>query len=99
MILIDLILSALLGAILHQSRHYTERLPVGWREMTNYSIGVIGTSPAFALWHRQLKDVSNPFSRAFLAYVLSFVGVGSGVAAGWMIDTFFADACHAAEEK
>lgn len=89
MILLDLIFSAIVGAILHQARRYTDHLPTGWREMTNYSIGVVGTGPVFLLWWARLKDAQNPLSRAMLAFVLAFVGVGSGVAAGWMYDTFF----------
>jgi hypothetical protein len=91
MIILDLLLSAALGGFLHQTRHYTDHLPHGWREMTNYSLGVIGTGPAYILWWLRLKDVNNPLNRAFLAFILAFIGVGSGVAAGWMLDTFQSD--------
>lgn len=91
MIVLDLILSAVLGLALHQTRRYTEPLPHGWRDLTNYAVGVVGTGPAFLLWWLRLKDVSNPHNRAFLAFVLSFVGVGSGVAVAWMLDTFKED--------
>lgn len=88
MIVLDLILSAVMGMLIHQTRRYTDPLPYGWRELTNYSVGVAGTGPVFILWWARLKDVGNPLNRAFLAFVLSFIGVGSGVAAGWMLDTF-----------
>lgn len=88
MMLIDLIVSAFLGYGLHQSRAYTAKLPDGWRELTNYSIGVAGTGPLFVFWWHKLKDVVHPFNRAFLAFLLAFIGVGAGVVAGWLIDTF-----------
>lgn len=88
MIILDLILSALIGYLLHLTQRYTDPLARGWRDLTNYAIGVVGTGPAFLLWWARLKDVGNPMNRAFLAFVLSFIGVGSGVGLGWMLDTF-----------
>ncbi len=88
MILIDLLISALLGVALHQLRPQIDKLSDGWRELTSYAVGVTGAGPLFALWWHRLKDVENPFNRAFLAFLLAFVGVGSGVATGWMLDTF-----------
>jgi hypothetical protein len=91
MIILDLILSSVLGFLLHQTRRYTDPLPHGWRELTNYAVGVVGTGPAFILWWARLRDVSNPLNRAFLAFLLSFTGVGSGVAAAWMLETLQED--------
>lgn len=88
MMLIDLLISALWGIALHQLRPSIGKLSDGWRDLTSYAVGVTGTGPLFALWWYRLKDVSHPFNRAFLAFLLAFAGMGSGVAAGWMIDTF-----------
>jgi hypothetical protein len=88
MIILDLILSAVMGGLLHQTRRYTNHLPYGWRELTNYTVGVAGTGPVFLLWWARLKDMTSLNNRAFLSYILSFIGVGSGVAIAWMIDTF-----------
>lgn len=88
MTLINLVISSLAGIALHQTRRYTHSLPEGWRELTSYTIGVTGTTPIFALWWHRLKDVTHPFERAFLAFVLAFIGVGTGVSAGWLVDTF-----------
>lgn len=84
----DFLIDVFLGLVLHQSRHVTEKLPDGWRDLTDHAVGVVGTSPAYVFhWHR-LKNVTDPFERGFLAFVLSFCGVGSGVALGWLLDTF-----------
>lgn len=88
MIILDLLLSAALGYLMHQSENYIEMLPNGWRELTDHAVVVTFSLPAFLLWYIRLKDVENAMNRAVLAYVCAFVGVGSGVAAGWMVDTF-----------
>jgi len=87
-IVLDLLLSAALGYMMHQSANYTDKLPDGWRELTDHAVGVVFSLPAFILWFIRLRDVDNLMNRAVLAYVCSFAGVGSGVAAGWMVDTF-----------
>lgn len=83
--LINLILSFAVGFLLHQTRRQTSVFPHGWRDLVHYSVGVFGTFPLFLLWMR--KRVSQT-DRAGIAFLMSFLGVGSGVAAGWLVDTF-----------
>lgn len=84
--MIEIILSSLAGLFLHQTRRATARLPRGWRDLTNYAVGVAGTFPLFVFWNYRLRELNG--RRAYISYLLSFLSVGAGVAAGWMIDTF-----------
>lgn len=83
--LINLILSFVMGFALHQVRRHSSILPYGWRDLAHYSIGVFGTFPLFLLWMR--KRITDT-DRAGVAFLLAFLGVGSGIAVGWLVDTF-----------
>jgi len=87
--LIDFFFSMFCGVALHQTSSFTKKIDSGWQELTGTTIGVIGTLPLFSLWMRRLEGVQNPYTRATCAYLLAFLGVGSGVALGWLIDTIF----------
>lgn len=81
--------SFLAGLGLHQTASFTRKLPHGWEQLAGTTIGVIGTSPLFVLWLKKLNGTRNPFTWAVSAFFLAFLGVGSGVAFGWTLDTIF----------
>ena len=85
--MIELLIASLSGLILHQSTRYTDRMPDGWRELSNYAIGVSGSLPIIGLFWWRLAEIKTPWKRAFVSYLLGFLGVGAGVAGGWLIDT------------
>jgi len=81
--------SMLAGFGLHQTASITHKIPEGWEQLSGTTIGVLGTFPPFLLWFRQLDGAKNIYVRAGAAFLLAFLGVGSGVALGWLIDTIF----------
>lgn len=85
--LIEIIFSVLFGLGLHQAKRVTDRFPRGWRELTNYTVGVMGLLALFPLWYRRLAGEHNQ-KRGFVALALSALGMGCGVAGGWAVDTF-----------
>lgn len=87
--IIDFTMSILIGLALHQTSSLTQKMPVGWRELTGPAIGVIGSIPSFLLWLYGLDPMrrKNPYTWSIAAYLISFLGVGVGVAIGWISDT------------
>ena len=83
--LFDLILSAIFGAGLHQTRRITEAFPAGWQNIADHSIGGVGLIVAWPYWFKRLH-VPNPFLRGWLALVMSLFGIGAGVVLGWLLD-------------
>lgn len=81
--IIEFILSVVIGLVAHQSITVTARMPDGWRNIVEHAVGVTATYPAFVLFRRRLKNGTG----AEAAYWLAFLGVGIGVALGWLIDT------------
>lgn len=88
-VLFDFLLSMLAGLGLHQTASITHKMPEGFEQIFGTSIGVVGTAPVFGLWLRRLHGIKNPFTWAISAFFLAFLGVGCGVAFGWLLDTIF----------
>jgi len=76
---------------MHLARRKTNVMPHGWRELSNYSLGVAGSLPFVMLFWRGIGDDMRPAKRGFVAYLLGFLGVGAGVAIGWLADTFLSE--------
>jgi len=76
-----------LGLLYHQASAHTSKMPHGWDRLTDYTIGVTGTAPLCLLWFRHLDGVRNLYVRVFCAFMLAFLGVGIGTAAGWWVDS------------
>jgi hypothetical protein len=87
-LIVELIVATAGGFLMHFARRKTNVMPHGWRELTNYSLGVAGSFPFVCLMWRGLGDEVKPAKRMFVAYLLGFLGVGAGVALGWVADTF-----------
>ena len=85
--MIEFILSVILGVGLHQAERITRHMPGDWARLTDYSIGAVGSSPAFVMWLKRLQGVRNPFIWAVASFMLSFLGVGCGVALARLWDT------------
>jgi len=90
-LIVELIVATIGGFIMHYTRRQTNRMPHGWRELTNYSLGVASSFPFVWLFWRGLGDDVKPAKRGFVAYLLGFLGVGAGVALGWLADSFVKD--------
>ena len=82
-------LSILTGLGLHQTASITHKMPEGWEQLAGTTIGVLGAFPIVRMWHKELSDVENPDTRLTAAYLVGFLGVGSGVALGWLLDLLF----------
>lgn len=80
----EAIISLVGGFLLHKTRRITERMPMGWSELTSYAVGIIGVLPLFVLFGKRLGKREH---RCFIAYLLSFLFAGVGVALGWLVDT------------
>ena len=89
--IVELFIATVGGFIMHLSRRQTNRMPHGWRELANYSLGVAGGFPFVGLFWRGLGDEVKPAKRGFAAYRLGFLCVGAGVAIGWLADSFAKD--------
>lgn len=90
-LIVELIVATIGGFILHLFRGHTNRMLHGWRELTNYAMGVAGSFPFVWLFWRGIGEDVKPGKRGFMAYLLGFLGVGAGVALGWVVDTFKED--------
>ena len=80
----ELVVSALGGFLAHQFRRVTERMPHGFRQLASYAIGVVFAFPFVCLFWKRLEGNKH---RSAIAYLLGFLGFGTGIAGGWMIDT------------
>ena len=84
--------ASLSGVAAHQTYRFTRALANGWSNLTDHSIGAVIIAPFLLLFFIALDDENDTdprlVRRVFLAYVLSCVGIGAGVAAGWMADRF-----------
>lgn len=69
---------------MHQTKKHTDAMPYGWDRLASYTIGIVGTYPFVMLFWQRLKGNKH---RSSLAYLLGFLGVGVGVAAGYWLDT------------
>lgn len=87
-LIVELFISTVGGFLMHLARRKTNKMPHGWRELTNYALGVAGSFPFVMLFWRGLGEDVKPAKRGFAAYLLGFLGVGGGVALGWLWDTF-----------
>jgi hypothetical protein len=83
------LVSVFAGLLLHQTSSITHRMPHGWQQLTGYVFGVLGAFPVILLWHRRFSEIKNPDTKLTASYTTGFLGVGSGVALGWLIDTLF----------
>lgn len=84
--IVEFLASILGGIAAHQTRRITEQLTPGWRNITEHGVGVLCVYPFF-LWFR--RSLRNGKDRSDAAYGMAFLGVGIGVAFGWLIDTFW----------
>lgn len=91
LLIVELIVATIGGYVMHQARRHTNPMPHGWRDLANYSIGVAGSFPFIWLFWRGQGADTKPAHRGFVAYMLGFLGVGAGVALGWIADTFSKD--------
>jgi len=79
---ISMVAAIAAGFLGHQSRPILKRdFQGGWVPISCYVVGVLLTLPFVILIDRNLDQV-NRGSRLFAAYLLAFLGVGSGVVAG-----------------
>jgi len=81
-VIFEIIASIVCGLVAHQTRLVTYKMPNGWRNLVEHVIGVTAAYPSFLLFKRKLNGQG-----AEAAYWLAYLGVGMGVALGWLIDT------------
>jgi hypothetical protein len=81
--------SMLAGLALHQTASITHKMPEGWEQLSGTTIGVLGAFPVIRMWHKEFHEIQNQDSRLTGAYLVGFLGVGSGVALGWLLDLLF----------
>lgn len=82
-------ISVLAGLALHQTASITHKMPEGWEQLSGTTIGVLGAFPIVRMWHKELHEIQNPDTRLAASYAVGFLGVGSGVALGWLLDNIF----------
>lgn len=87
-LIVELLIAMAGGFVMHIARRKTNKMPHGWRELTNYAMGVAGSFPFVWIFWRGVGEEVKPSKRGFIAYLLGFLGVGAGVALGWLVDTF-----------
>ena len=83
------ILSMLAGLTLHQTASITHKMPEGWEQLSGTAIGVIGAFPVVRMWYKEFHEVKDLDTRLSAGYLVGFLGVGSGVALGWLLDLLF----------
>lgn len=84
--MIELAISFCGGFVAHQFRRVTERMPSGWGQLTSYTFGGITALPFMAMLFDRSGE-PNPMRRFLAAYTMGFASFGSGVAAGWLVDS------------
>ena len=83
----ELIISAIFGIGLHQTRRWTNSLAArDWATIAEHSIGGMGILAVWPVMYARLREIPHGLKRGFLALVLSLFGVGAGVVAGWVLD-------------
>lgn len=83
------ILSMLVGVGLHQTASITHKMPEGWEQLSGTTIGVLGSFPVVRMWYKELHEIKNDDTKFTAGYLIGFLGVGSGVALGWLLDLLF----------
>ena len=81
--IVEAIITAVGGYLLHKFRRITERMDNGWQQLTSYAIGVMGVLPFFLLFTKR----TGKKNRCFIAYIFAFLFAGVGVAVGWLVDS------------
>ena len=79
----------LAGMGLHQAASFTQKLPLGFESIVGSAVGIEGTFPLFLLMLKSQGASKKEIERAAATYQLSFLCVGIGVAAGWLVDFVF----------
>lgn len=88
MTIIIMAIASVAGYAAHLLRRYTDSLAHGWRDLSNYAIGIVGAFPFALLFYRsQPRDERDNSNRFIVAYIMAFVSFGAGVVFGWLLDT------------
>lgn len=70
----------------HQTRRFTAHIENGWRNLVEHGIGGLLLYPFLLLMWVALGGDKKELPRLFSAYGAALLGVGAGVAAGWLMD-------------
>jgi hypothetical protein len=84
-LLFDMLAAILLGIVGHQTRPLVNRVSSpGLAQLMAYTIGIACVTLAGILFYGHLPELQNG-RRYFAANLLASLGVGSGVATGWLL--------------
>jgi len=81
--------SVFAGLLLHQTSSITNKMPHGWQQLVNYTIGSMGVITFIMMWNKRYAGIKDEDARITAAATTGFLGIGSGVAFGWLMDTLF----------
>jgi hypothetical protein len=86
--MISILISALVGYYAHRKfKPISDKFPVGWDVISNYSAGGVLIILLYSLFYVELRKMPHGWQRSILALVLDFFGVGGGTAVAWLYDT------------
>ena len=83
--------SVVVGFVCHQSARVTRRMPPGWQNLTDHTIGVVTLTPLTLLWFDFIHvdgSTREQIKREILgATGIAALGYGIGNALAWVVDT------------
>lgn len=82
--MIEFTVGALSGIAAHQTDRFVRQFPADWREITRYTIGTLTMLVVFMLTLGRLNR--SAVRDGLLAYLVSAIGVGVGVAGARLLD-------------
>jgi hypothetical protein len=82
----DFVISAIFGAIAHQTHKVTQEMPHGWQNLTEHTIGMTCMFLLWPHWYDRLSGFEHGKKRGWVALVLSALSFGIGNAAAWAMD-------------
>lgn len=84
-LILDMLVGFAAGAMGHQTRYLFRRISSeGMERLASYTTGTLTVIAVGTLTYAHLPELQNG-RRYFAASLLSAVGVGSGVAAAWLV--------------
>jgi hypothetical protein len=89
-VIIRFFISALIGFVCHQSARVTKKMPVGWRNLTDHTIGMVTVTPLTIWWwgflHHDEASQEQIRHEILSATGLASLGYGIGNALAWIMD-------------
>lgn len=83
-------LSALIGFLSHQAHHVTRKMPGGWCNLTDHTVGMVTITPLILFWwdffHHDGASREQIRREILSGIGVASIGYGVGNAVAWVLD-------------